>query len=280
LDRDVGLDKVPTRSSFAWGVPCPKGIFTVDIRVITVSRAHRRFSARRRLPAPATVIVVVALLVLTGAAAKDAWAMPTAYGPVLPRSLVDRPDDFRRKAQIHVMYVLPSDRADRALDTDGTLKNTVSSFENWLAGKTRGRALRIDAFQGSIDITFLHLNQTDAQMASYGAFVRDQIEAEMKAAGFNAPHKIYAVYYDGTSNTACGGGAWPPTLPGTVAALTSTACRTVPYPAQPTSSPVRTDRRPILSSQCCTSSCIPLDLSRRVLPINGEEGMFQTIRTI
>jgi hypothetical protein len=145
--------------------------------------------------------------------------MPTAYGPVLPRSLVDRPDDFRRKAQIHVMYVLPSDRADRALDTDGTLKNTVSSFENWLAGKTRGRALRIDAFQGSIDITFLHLNQTDAQMASYGAFVRDQIEAEMKAAGFNAPHKIYAVYYDGTSNTACGGGAWPPTLPGTVAAL-------------------------------------------------------------
>ena len=39
------------------------------------------------------------------------------------------------------------------------------------------------------------------------------------AAGFNAPNKIYAVYYDGRSKTACGGGAWPPTLPGNVAAL-------------------------------------------------------------
>jgi hypothetical protein len=117
------------------------------------------------------------------------------------------------------MYVLPSDRADRAFDTDGTLKNTVSSFQAWLAAKTGGKALRIDTSGGSLDITFFRLSRTDAQIRSYGAFVRDQIEAEIKAAGFNAPKKIYAVYYDGTSDTACGGGAWPPTLPGTVAAL-------------------------------------------------------------
>lgn len=118
------------------------------------------------------------------------------------------------------MYVLPSDGEDHALDTDGTLRNTVSSFQSWLAGKTKGKqALRIDTFNGSLDVTFLRLSRTDAEIASFGLFVRDQIEAELVAAGFTAENKIYAVYYDGTSTFACGGAAWPPTLPGSVAAL-------------------------------------------------------------
>jgi hypothetical protein len=182
-------------------------------------RERRTVAVRRdRLGLP-IVVAVLAVLVLTGVVAQTGWAKrEPAYGPVLPRSTLDRRDDSR-KAQIHVMYVLPSDRADRALDTDGTLKNTVSSFQGWLLDKTRGRWLRFDTFEGSLDITFLRLSRTDAEIRSYGAFVRDQIEAEIKAAGFNASNKIYAVYYDGTSDHACGGGAWPPTLPGTVAAM-------------------------------------------------------------
>jgi hypothetical protein len=134
------------------------------------------------------------------------------------RATVDRVDDSIA-AQLHVIYALPSDGVDRALDTDGTLERSVSSFESWLAGKTDGRRLRLDTFAGALDITFLRLSRTDAELASHGALVRDEIEQELDAAGFDAPNKVYAVYYDGTSNFSCGGGAWPPSLPGNVAAL-------------------------------------------------------------
>ena len=183
-----------------------------------LSRARQCVFVRGGLSWAGAVVVVLGLLMPTSAVAQRGSATRVSYGPPLARSTIDRRDDSR-KPQIHVMYVLPSDRVDRALDTDGTLKNTVSSFQAWLSAKTGGRALRLDTFRGSLDISFFRLSRTDAQIESYGAFVRDQIELEIKAAGFNAPKKIYAVYYDGTSDTACGGGAWPPTLPGNVAAM-------------------------------------------------------------
>ncbi len=144
--------------------------------------------------------------------------LAVTYGPVLPRATADRPDDVPGP-QIHVMYVLPSDGTDRELDTDGTLKNTVESFQTWLAGKTGGRPFRADTFQGSLDISFFQLSRADDEIASFGAFVRDEIENETEAAGFDDPNTIYAVYYDGTSTFSCGGGAWPPTLVGNVAAM-------------------------------------------------------------
>ena len=38
-------------------------------------------------------------------------------------------------------------------------------------------------------------------------------------AGFIQPRKLYAVYYGGTSNYACGSASWPPALIGYVAAI-------------------------------------------------------------
>jgi hypothetical protein len=54
--------------------------------------------------------------------------------------------------------------------------------------------------------------------------------------GINDPRTMYAVWYDGTSNRACGGGSWPtgvaPTqVPGHVAALYLRAAYDVPDPA-------------------------------------------------
>ena len=44
----------------------------------------------------------------------------------LPRALVDRPDEWPAgTALVHVLYVVPSDGADRALDTNGTLEGSV-----------------------------------------------------------------------------------------------------------------------------------------------------------
>jgi hypothetical protein len=134
------------------------------------------------------------------------------------RNANDLPDDFIGH-QIHVMYVLPSDGVDEHLATNGTLARSVSTFQRWLAGQTSGPQLRLDTYRGALDITFFRLSRTDSQIARYGAFVRDQIESELVDAGFNDPNKIYAVYYGGGSTYSCGGGAWPPELPGVVAAL-------------------------------------------------------------
>ncbi len=117
------------------------------------------------------------------------------------------------------MYVLPSDGQDRALDTNGTLANSVASFQSWLAQEASGRSVRLDTFQGALDITFYRLPETDAAIASYGVYERDRIEADLHAAGFNDPAKIYPVYYDGSNPRTCGDGSWPPALIGNVVAL-------------------------------------------------------------
>jgi len=135
------------------------------------------------------------------------------------RSTVDRTDDFPGY-KIHVMYVLPSDATDTNLDTNGAIASSVAAAQKWFVAQTRRtRRLRFDTSNGQLDISFLRLARTNAEIASSGAYVRDQIQSEINAAGFNHPEKIYAVYYGGSSTYACGGGAWPPTLPGNVVAL-------------------------------------------------------------
>lgn len=141
-------------------------------------------------------------------------------GPTPPstRPTADRADDIAG-AQVHVVYLLPSDGLDRHLDTDGTLAHTVNSWQHWLNGQTGGRTFRLDTYQGALDITFARLQRTNATMKSYGAYVRDTIERDLTSSGLIGAAKIYAVYYDGGSTYSCGGGAWPPALPGRVAAL-------------------------------------------------------------
>ena len=163
--------------------------------------------------------------------------------PQSKRSTLDRADDLSGP-QVHVMYVLPSDGSDRHLDTEGVLENTIGSWQAWLGGQTGGRVLRMDTHQGTLDITFVRLGRSDATMASYGAYVRDTIEKDLTALGLVVAPKVYAVYYDGGSTFSCGGGAWPPTLPGRVAALYlqgtppgATPCNTNPFATSPTDAP-------------------------------------------
>jgi len=152
------------------------------------------------------------------AAGGTASATVTYAAPPSSRSTTDRLDAVTGP-QVHVVYVLASDGTDRHLDTEGTLRNTVGSWETWLSGQTGGRTLRLDTYQGALDITFVQLARSNATMTSYGAYVRDTIEKDLTALGLVVSSKIYAVYYDGGSTFACGGGAWPPALPGRVGAL-------------------------------------------------------------
>jgi hypothetical protein len=162
-------------------------------------------SAPRLWGVIATGLVVLAAIATVGAAAAD-------------RSLADRADDISGP-QVHVFYVVPSDGTDRGLDGNGTIAASVANWEGWLRGQTGGHGLRLDTFGGAPDITFLRLAETNADVEARGAFVRDAIERELVADGLTKPQKIYAVYYDGTSTYACGGGAWPPSLPGIVGAV-------------------------------------------------------------
>ena len=133
----------------------------------------------------------------------------------LPRSTIDRPDDFGG-LQVHVIYAVPSDGADRAFDTSGGIESSTSSYQTWLSGQTGGRVLRFDTYQGSLDITFHRLPRPDAEYSALGRGARDLIEQDLRAAGLVTSRKIYPVYYEGVNNVVCGGAAWPPALPGTV----------------------------------------------------------------
>lgn len=152
--------------------------------------------------------------------------------PMLPtcpfdRSEADRPDDVDAP-QIRVMYVLPADVDDEALDTNDRICDSVRSWTTWLRGQSDDRQLRLDTAAGALDIGFVRLSKTDAQMHGTAAvadvetgfaYVRNRIEQELLLAGLLAPGKIYAVYYGGSSEYACGGGAYPPTIVDQVAAM-------------------------------------------------------------
>jgi Divergent InlB B-repeat domain len=123
----------------------------------------------------------------------------------LPRVTYDRPDDIAGP-QVHVLYVVAADVPDRELDTTGEIAASVASWQSWLRGQTGGRGIRLDTYQGALDVTFFRLATT-----SSGALPRPAvaISTELAAAGFSAPDKIYAVYYDGTSTLTCGDGGGP-----------------------------------------------------------------------
>ncbi len=134
------------------------------------------------------------------------------------RSTDDRPDDVDG-FQLHAVYAVAADGEDRGYDVDGSIDRSVASFNEWLSRQTGGSKLRLDTCDGRLDVTFVRLASDDATIAASGAFVRDEVEAEVNAMGLNDPAKLYLVYYDGTSTYACGGAPYPPDLIGNVAAL-------------------------------------------------------------
>lgn len=118
------------------------------------------------------------------------------------RATVDRPD-IVSGSKLHVMYVIPADGVDEALDTNGVLDAAVASMNLWLENETPGRRLRVDTFTAGgttrPDITFVRGNQTAAEYAESpdGAFTA--ITDELEARGWNddPASKRYLVYYAG-----------------------------------------------------------------------------------
>ncbi|MBX3158108.1 MAG: hypothetical protein KF773_19220 [Deltaproteobacteria bacterium] len=152
----------------------------------------------------------------------DIAAVPE--GCTTERATEDRPDDHRYD-QIRVLYVTSADGPDLGHDTSGKICNSIRAVATWFHEQS-GAYLRFDTAGGLVDIGFLRLARTDAEMAGSDpsntsvatghAFVRERIEQGL---GLLAPNKMYAVFYEGTSVYACGGGPWPPLLVGRVGAI-------------------------------------------------------------
>jgi len=202
------IKKFLTHHKMVWGV-----LVAICLGASGCAPASQQGSSASASPQPTVTQASPASPTLTIAPTTE----PTV--PVLQgRSTTDRTDDVTGY-QVHVIYVVPSDGVDRNYDTNGFLDLSVASFEKWMSLQTGGRQFRMDIYQGALDISFFRMAETDAQVASHASFVREQIQAELNAAGFNQPKKLYAVYYDGTSTFSCGGSAWPPTITGDVTAL-------------------------------------------------------------
>lgn len=136
--------------------------------------------------------------------------------PQAVRALNDRPDDDSAGHQVHFMYVVPSDGTDEARDRTGTLERSISAMQGWLAKVTQGApmTLGVDSFERRPDVTFVRLSRTEADVRAHGSRVRQTIETELRARGFDHPRKVYAVFYEGEGDR-CGVGPWPPEEPGT-----------------------------------------------------------------
>jgi len=155
---------------------------------------------------------------------EDLDAVPTAC--TTTRSTTDRPDDSPLD-QIRVLYVIPSDGVDDAYDTSGKICNSIRGIATWFHTQSNVY-LRWDTNGGDLDIGFVRLSKTDAQMRGTDnaanentgiAYVRNRIENDLIAKGMIKSNKLYAVYYGGTSLYACGGGAYPPLIEARVGAM-------------------------------------------------------------
>lgn len=143
------------------------------------------------------------------------------------RSITDRADDSSLD-QIRVLYVLPSDAVDHNRDTNDQICNSVRAVATWFHAQSNVY-IRFDTSAELIDVGFVRLTKSDAQMRGTDtantsidtgtAFVRERIERELVAMNLIAPNKLYAVYYEGSSVYACGGGAYPPLIEARVGAV-------------------------------------------------------------
>ncbi len=162
---------------------------------------------------------------------------------ILSRTSTNRTDESTA-ARVKLLYAVPSDGTDRGLDTTGAIHRTISSGQRWLATQTAGRSMRYDVSDGGLDITFVRLPRTDAVYLGYGAFIRDSMEKDLKAAGWTQANVLLLTYYDGRHVDRCASAAQPPLLPGTLGAVylnglpnASNGCATQPFAANPTAAP-------------------------------------------
>jgi hypothetical protein len=154
------------------------------------------------------------LAALVAAAASTAAGPPTPWCGAGQESTTDRSDAISA-FQIHVVYAIPADGADRFADVVSLLDTDEATIDLWWRGQDPTRTPRFDlaAFPGCtstfgrLDVSFARLPGT---AADYGSGQYQLVRRDLDAAGFRDPDKKYLVYYDGppvvsgTGGVICG----------------------------------------------------------------------------
>jgi hypothetical protein len=193
---------------------------------ITLDATTGQISGTPKAATPATTYTI------TASNASGSTTFDMNFSVLHERVTADRTDE-KEGHQVHVIYAIPSDIAeDEQLDQNGTIEKSLRVMNDWLALQTGGARLRFDTHGGGmLDVTFMKLTRTDAQMNVFRSSVRKELEQQLYLNGFDDLEKMYLVYYGGDGEN-CGIGAWPPTLQGNVAALyigAASGCRTRPF---------------------------------------------------
>jgi hypothetical protein len=167
----------------------------------------------------------VAALGLLAAAAPSLARASTA--PSVPwcgsaPASTDRPDAVAGR-QIHVIYALPSDGADRWPDVGPGITTDLAAVAVWWQHQDYTRAPRFDLAPfscfpsvGALDISQVRLTQDSAYFYEDGTRF-SRLRDALAAVGFDDGDKKYLVYYDTPSPLppgVCGTGALDPTRGG------------------------------------------------------------------
>lgn len=107
------------------------------------------------------------------------------------RAVTDMTDDISGP-QVHFLYIVPSDGADRQLDTNGDMEQSIARIERWFVTHAERQGLRIDTYNEVPDITFVRLPHSGAQATATNPWPLWVIGEDLVAAGFNDQAKVYA----------------------------------------------------------------------------------------
>jgi hypothetical protein len=133
-------------------------------------------------------------------------AQPAGTSVSVERTSIDLEDDSLLH-QIKVFYVVPSDGIDERLDIDGRLASMVQSANSWLRDQT-GKRLRFDTYRGQLDVTFVRLDETEAELwrppeqdtapcRERPCPVPDDIAGRLEGLGVLPEHKLPFIFYGG-----------------------------------------------------------------------------------
>jgi hypothetical protein len=154
-----------------------------------------------------------------------ATAIPSTPVPLGERATLDRPDDFPGMYQVHLLYVLPSDAKDQKRDLNGKIDKSIKAANDWFYKESGGSKIRFDTYEGQLDITFVQLDVTSAEIyqasvTKYGGayWIRDILEEQLSNMNIFQPGKIYLALAEIAKHpSTCDDAAHPPDLMGRMA---------------------------------------------------------------
>ena len=125
--------------------------------------------------------------------------------PSRARAVQDRLD--AHAVTVHPVYAVPAGALDEQWDINGTIEGIVADLQTWLRERTGGRGIVWDEADGSLDITFIRLEQSEADLAGFPNSW-EPIAEELYRRGLDDPNKMYAVWHplvrEGSGTFFCG----------------------------------------------------------------------------